>query len=60
MALDMRALDLLAGPLTARDVLLTFYSRDRLMSATARLEWLEPDLSPLNPSEAMDRSAAAL
>ena len=43
MPLDMQALDLLAGPLAARDVLFTFYSRDRLMSTTARLEWLEPD-----------------
>jgi adenylate kinase family enzyme len=60
MALDMRALDLLAGPLTARDVLFTFYSRDRLMSTTARLEWLEPDLAPLDLSEAMGRSAPAL
>ena len=48
MAIDMRALDLLAGPLAARDVLFTFCSRDRLMSTAARLEWLEPDLAPID------------
>jgi adenylate kinase family enzyme len=48
MALDMRALDLLAGPLAARDVLFTFYSRDRLMSTAARLESREPDLAPVD------------
>lgn len=26
---------------------LTYYSRERLMSKTARLQWLEPDLKPL-------------
>jgi hypothetical protein len=24
-----------------------YYSRDSLMSKTARLEWIEPDLTPL-------------
>ena len=48
MAIDMRALDLLAGPLAARDVLFAFCSRDRLMSTAARLEWLEPDLAPID------------
>src|SRR5262249_27813604 len=38
---------LLAGPLGARDVLLRFYSRDRLMSPLARAEWVEPDVQPL-------------
>lgn len=37
----------LAGPLAAKDVLLTFYSRERLMSVTARAAWVEPDLAPL-------------
>jgi len=48
MPIEMRALDLLAGPLAARDVLFTFYSHDRLMSTTARLEWLEPDRAPIH------------
>jgi hypothetical protein len=48
MALEMRAFDLLAGPLAARDMLFTFYSRDRLMSRAARFEWLEPDLAPVD------------
>ena len=48
MALEMRAFDLLAGPLAARDILFTFYSRDRLMSTAARVDWLEPDLAPID------------
>jgi len=60
MPLDMQALDLLAGPLAVRDVLFTFYSRDRLMSTTARLEWLEPDQAPVRLSHVMDLRATAL
>lgn len=60
MPLEMRALDLLSGPLAVRDVLFTFYSHDRLMSTTARLEWLEPDRAPINLPAAMDRCARAL
>jgi hypothetical protein len=40
--------------------LFTFYSRDRLMSTTARLEWLEPDRAPVHLSDVMDRRAPAL
>ncbi len=60
MPLELQALDLLAGPLAVRDVLFTFYSRDRLMSTNARLEWLEPDLAPINLSAATDRRAPAI
>ena len=60
MPLDMQAIDLLAGPLAARDVLFTFYSHDRLMSTTARLEWLEPDRAPVHLSDVMNRRALAL
>jgi len=38
---------LLAGPLADRNVLLRFYSKELLMSALARGEWMEPDLAPL-------------
>jgi hypothetical protein len=38
---------LLASPLAARDMLFTFYSRERLMSTEARAQWVEPDLLPL-------------
>lgn len=38
---------LLASPVARKDVLLTFYSRERLMSPDARAEWVEPDISPL-------------
>jgi adenylate kinase family enzyme len=39
---------LLEGPLAAKTVLFTFYSRDRLMSTTARAAWVEPDVAPLH------------
>ena len=58
MPIEMRALDLLAGPLAARDVLFTFYSHDRLMSTTARLEWLAPDRTPIHLPDVMDRRAS--
>jgi adenylate kinase family enzyme len=45
---------LLAGPLAARDVLLAFYSRDRLMSIEARARWVEPDIAPIDLSAALD------
>ena len=38
---------LLASPLAARDMLFTFYSRERLLSVEARAHWIEPDLAPL-------------
>jgi hypothetical protein len=38
---------LLASPLAVRDALLTYYSKDLLMSVQARLEWVEPDQCPL-------------
>jgi hypothetical protein len=38
---------LLASPVAARDMLLTFYSRERLQSVEARARWVEPDLAPL-------------
>jgi hypothetical protein len=39
---------LLASPLADRKALLAFYSRDRLFSTAARLDWLPPDLSSLD------------
>ena len=53
-SLNERLASLLGGPLAEKDVLLRFYSRERLMSATARAEWVEPDLAPL--PEAVRRS----
>jgi hypothetical protein len=38
---------LLASPLATRDALLTYYSKDLLMSVQARNEWVEPDRCPL-------------
>jgi len=48
MLLAERVQRLLAGPLAARDALLQFYSRERLMSPTARAEWVEPDVAALH------------
>ena len=47
LPLAARVERLLAGPLAGRDMLLTFYSRERLMSTDARARWVEPDLGPL-------------
>ncbi len=42
-----RVTALLADPLADRKALLSFYSRPRLESSAARLDWVEPDLEPL-------------
>lgn len=42
-----RATALLADPVADRKALLRFYSRPRLESSEARLDWVEPDLAPL-------------
>ena len=47
MPLAERVAKLVAGPLVAKDMLFQFYSRERLMTPTARAEWVEPDLAPL-------------
>jgi adenylate kinase family enzyme len=48
MPLVDRIAVLLDSPLAAKNVLATFYSRDRLMSAEARAAWVEPDVAPLD------------
>ena len=47
LPLDACVVRLLAGPLASRDMLFTFYSRERLQSVEARARWVEPDLAPL-------------
>lgn len=46
-----QSIDALADELISRygdkSFPLTYYSKERLMSKTARLQWLEPDLKPL-------------
>jgi hypothetical protein len=42
-----RVARVLASPVAAKDALLAFYSRERLLSSTARAEWVEPDVAPL-------------
>lgn len=48
-SIESCAAALLASPLGARDALLRFYTRGRLMSIEARAGWVDPDLSPLSP-----------
>jgi hypothetical protein len=47
MSLDERVRALIASPLARRDLLLDFYSHERLMSPAARAAWIEPDRAPL-------------
>ena len=42
-----RVTALLEDPLADKTALLRFYSRPRLESSEARLDWVEPDLAPL-------------
>ena len=47
LPLPARVDRLLASPLASRDMLFSFYSRERLLSTDARARWVEPDLGPL-------------
>ena len=47
MPLAERVAHLIASPVADKDVLLRFYSRERLMSTSARAEWMEPDIMVL-------------
>ena len=47
---------LLSSPLAKSDLLLGFYSRERLMSAVARREWIEPDVRAL-PAGGLESTA---
>lgn len=58
--LGLRAIALLATPLAAKDALYRFYSRDVLMSTTARAGWVDPDLLPINLTDVLDRGAMML
>ena len=48
---------LLAGELAERSALLKFFSRARLESAEARLDWVEPDVAPLALAAVFERGA---
>jgi hypothetical protein len=54
MPLAERVTRLLGSPLSARDALLQFYSRERLMSPEARATWIEPDVQPLRLAPLQD------
>ena len=56
LSLTERAARLLAGPLAHKAVLSTFYSRDTLMSITARAQWVEPDIAPLRVAAVLEPS----
>jgi adenylate kinase family enzyme len=47
MALGDVVAAVLGAPLARKDMLLAFYSRERLMSVEARAAWIEPDVAPL-------------
>lgn len=47
LSLQDRVGCLLKSPLADKNLLFTFYSRGTLMSARAKSEWVEPDISPL-------------
>jgi hypothetical protein len=44
--------ELLEGPLASRDVLFSYYSRQRLWSSEAGAVWVEPDRAPLRMARA--------
>ncbi len=46
-SLALRVEAILQSALARRDVLLTFFRQETLMSVRAREEWVEPDLRPL-------------
>ena len=48
LTLAEQAALLLVSPLAHRTALSAFYSSDHLMSVTARAQWVEPDLAPLD------------
>ena len=52
MPLAERVSLLIASPLADKAALLRFYSRERLMSPEARANWVEPDIMPLQISDA--------
>jgi adenylate kinase family enzyme len=60
MSLGMQSIGLLGSPLANREVLFTFYTRERLLSTAARAGWLEPDLGPVNLGDVLTRKAVAL
>jgi glycosyltransferase involved in cell wall biosynthesis len=48
MPLEKRVGRLVSGALADKNVLFAFYTRETLMSARARAEWVEPDVAPLS------------
>ena len=51
---------LLVSTLARRDALLSYFSRERLLSVAARKSWIEPDLAPIPPQPTGVAMAPAL
>ena len=60
MAPGIRAMKLLASPLAAKEVLFTFYSRERLLSTDARAAWVEPDRGPVHIDAVLDEEKTVI
>jgi hypothetical protein len=48
MSLQEQVERLMESPMADKNLLFQFYSRETLMSARAKSEWVEPDIAPLN------------
>jgi hypothetical protein len=55
LPLAARVERLLESPLAGRDMLLAFYSRERLFSTNARATWVDPDIAPLRLEAVLHR-----
>ncbi len=55
MSLQERVTCLLNSPLADKNLLFKFYSRETLMSARAKSEWVEPDIEPLRIADLLGK-----
>ena len=55
MPLQEQVVRLLEGPVADKNLLLKFYSRETLMSARAKSEWVEPDIEPLRIADLLEK-----
>ena len=55
MSLQERVACLLKSPLADKNLLFKFYSRETLMSARAKSEWVEPDIAPLKLDDVLGK-----
>jgi hypothetical protein len=57
MSLQERVECLLKSPLADKNLLFKFYSRETLMSAHAKSEWVEPDKAPLRLDGVLEKKS---